>query len=100
MSFECCGEGTISAAWCSEKDRPEILTSRDRIGLTLSPTALLPPPYPTALGLIGPSKKDDIWRKKPVLMTSPRSDQSWGRRLRAIDIAASPPPLPQGFQLE
>jgi hypothetical protein len=30
--------------------------------LTLSPTALLPPPYPTALGLIGPSKK-------PVLIT-------------------------------
>jgi hypothetical protein len=28
--------------------------------LTLSPTALLPPPYPTALGLIGLSKKDDI----------------------------------------
>ncbi len=24
------------------------------------PTALLPPPYPTALGLIGPSKKDNI----------------------------------------
>ncbi len=28
--------------------------------LTLSLTALLPPPYPMALGLIGPSKKDDI----------------------------------------
>jgi hypothetical protein len=41
--------------------------------LTLSPTALLPPPYPTALGLIGPSKKD---RNKPVLLTSPRSHQS------------------------
>jgi hypothetical protein len=31
----------------------------------LSPTALLPPPYLTALGLIGPSKKDktkyNIW---------------------------------------
>jgi hypothetical protein len=26
----------------------------------LSPTALLPPPYLTALGLIGPSKKDNI----------------------------------------
>ena len=23
------------------------------------PTALLPPPYPTALGLIGPTKKDE-----------------------------------------
>ncbi len=29
----------------------------DRRGFTLSPTALLPPSYPTALGLIGPSKK-------------------------------------------
>jgi hypothetical protein len=28
--------------------------------LTLYPTALLPLPYPTALGLIGPRKKDDI----------------------------------------
>jgi hypothetical protein len=47
--------------------------------LTLSPTALLPPSYPTALGLIGPSKK--------------------GHRLRAISIAASPLSLPQCFQL-
>jgi hypothetical protein len=37
--------------------------------VTLSPMALLPSPYPTALGLIGPSKKQ-------VLMTSARSDQS------------------------
>jgi hypothetical protein len=28
-----------------------------QVYLTLSPTALLPPPYPMALGLIGPSKK-------------------------------------------
>jgi hypothetical protein len=35
--------------------------------LTLSQTALLPPPDPTALDPIGPSKK-------PVLMTSARSD--------------------------
>jgi hypothetical protein len=52
--------------------------------------ALLPPPYPTALGLIGPSKK-------PVLMTSARSDQ--GHRLRAIAIQTFPLSLPQGFQL-
>ncbi len=44
--------------------------------LTISLTALLPPLYPTALGLIGPSKTDDIWRKKPVLMMSAMSDQS------------------------
>ncbi len=26
----------------------------------------MPPPYPTALGLTGPSKKDDIGRKKKL----------------------------------
>jgi hypothetical protein len=56
--------------------------------ITLFTTALLPVPYPMALGLIGPSKK-----KKLVLMTSARSDQSKGRRLRAVAIAASPPSL-------
>jgi hypothetical protein len=40
------------------------------------PMALLPPRYPTALISIGPSKKDDIWIKTPILMTSARSDQS------------------------
>jgi hypothetical protein len=40
-----------------------------QVYLTLSQTALLPPPYPMALGLIGHSKK-------PVLMPSARSDQS------------------------
>jgi hypothetical protein len=53
--------------------------------------ALLPPPYPTALGLIGPSKK-------PVLMTSARSDQ--GHQSRAIAIQTFPLSLPQGFQLK
>jgi hypothetical protein len=38
--------------------------------LTLSPTALFAPPCLTALGLIGPRKKE----KKLVLMTSARSD--------------------------
>jgi hypothetical protein len=44
--------------------------------LTLSPAALLPPPSPAALGLIGPSKMDDICRAKTILMTSARSDQT------------------------
>jgi hypothetical protein len=38
--------------------------------LTLSPVALLLPPKPAALGLIGPRKRG----KKLVLMTSARSD--------------------------
>jgi hypothetical protein len=67
--------------------------------LTLSPTALLPPSYPTALGPIGPNKKDIIGRKMSILMMSARSDQSQGRRLRALALADSPLSLPQGFQL-
>ncbi len=44
--------------------------------LTLSPMALLPPPYLKAPGPIGPSKKNDIGRKMPILMTLARSDQN------------------------
>ena len=47
-----------------------------KAALTLSPAALLPPPSPGALGLIGPSKMDDICRAKTILMTSARSDQT------------------------
>jgi hypothetical protein len=62
--------------------------------LTLSLAAPFAPPCLEALGLIGPRKKG----KKLVLMTSARSDWTKGRLLRAIAIAASPLPLPQGFQ--
>ncbi len=43
--------------------------------LTLSPMTLSPPPYPTALGTIGPSKSTTFEEKKPVFMMSARSDQ-------------------------
>jgi hypothetical protein len=53
--------------------------------LTLSLAAPFAPPCLEALGLIGPRKKG----KKLVFLGPP---------VRAIAIAASPLPLPQGFQ--
>jgi hypothetical protein len=48
--------------------------------LTLSLMALLPPPYPTALGQIGPSKKDICGKTQIFLMTSGGSDQTFRPR--------------------
>jgi hypothetical protein len=53
-----------------------LLANLHGTSLTLSPAALLPPPSPAALGLIGPSKMDDICRAKTILMTLARSDQT------------------------
>ncbi len=53
--------------------------------------------FPTAGGLIGPPKKDDISRQKTILMTSLRTYRASAVRREGLhDTCPPPPPPPQG----
>ncbi len=69
-----CGTGRISGGTCPPWTPLLSPTTRLRPWTAGSKCLTL---SPTALGQIGPRKKDDICRKTPILMTSARSVQTY-----------------------
>jgi hypothetical protein len=63
-----------SQAYSDHLPAPDPLISH--WSLTLSSAALLHPPSPAALGPIGPSKNDIIFKATMILMTLARSNQT------------------------